>query len=108
MRAGNGELGLGKSRLVSSPRLFVTWCKPLKLFARHWLGWTEEAMIAGSRDVGVSPSIVGSFSRKEAALVEVNVTISFCLPDLEKTEIHGVLQACSSPFPAETDFTNTS
>ncbi|CAH8381355.1 unnamed protein product [Eruca vesicaria subsp. sativa] len=34
------------------------------------LGWTEEAMIAGSRDVGVSPSIVGSFSRKEAALVE--------------------------------------
>nr|VDC97918.1 unnamed protein product [Brassica rapa] len=73
MRAGNGELGLRKSRLVSSPRLFVTWCK---------LGWTEEAIIAGSRDVGVSPSIVGSFSRKEAALVEVNVTISFCLPDL--------------------------
>ena len=35
------------------------------------LGWTEEAMIAGSRDVGVSPSTVGSFSRKEAALVEV-------------------------------------
>ncbi|WZY98242.1 hypothetical protein YC2023_070571 [Brassica napus] len=34
------------------------------------LGWTEEAMIAGSREVGVSPSIVGSFSRKEAALVE--------------------------------------
>ncbi|CAG7899599.1 unnamed protein product [Brassica rapa] len=34
------------------------------------LGWTEEAMMAGSRDVGVSPSIVGSFSRKEAALVE--------------------------------------
>ncbi|KAL0661963.1 hypothetical protein Bca4012_098800 [Brassica carinata] len=34
------------------------------------LGWTEEAMIAGSRDVGVSPSNVGSFSRKEAALVE--------------------------------------
>jgi ubiquinone biosynthesis protein COQ9 len=27
-------------------------------------------MMAGSRDVGVSPSIVGSFSRKEAALVE--------------------------------------
>ncbi|KAG2274797.1 hypothetical protein Bca52824_057352 [Brassica carinata] len=50
MRAGNGELSFRKSRLVSSPRLFVTWC---------------------SRDVGVSPSIVGSFSRKEAALVEV-------------------------------------
>ncbi|KAJ6746556.1 UBIQUINONE BIOSYNTHESIS PROTEIN COQ9 MITOCHONDRIAL [Salix koriyanagi] len=27
-------------------------------------------MIAGARDVGVSPSIVGSFPRKEAALVE--------------------------------------
>ncbi|KAJ6993545.1 hypothetical protein NC653_016625 [Populus alba x Populus x berolinensis] len=34
------------------------------------LGWSEEAMIAGARDVGVSPSIVGSFPRKEAALVE--------------------------------------
>lgn len=35
------------------------------------LGWTEAAMIAGARDVGVSPSIVGSFTSKEAALVEV-------------------------------------
>ncbi|KZV15106.1 hypothetical protein F511_37009 [Dorcoceras hygrometricum] len=34
------------------------------------LGWTEAAMIAGARDVGVSPSIVGSFPRKEASLVE--------------------------------------
>ncbi|KAM3301242.1 hypothetical protein CQW23_05764 [Capsicum baccatum] len=34
------------------------------------LGWTETAMIASARDVGVSPSIVGSFPRKEAALVE--------------------------------------
>ncbi|CAI9100760.1 OLC1v1037927C1 [Oldenlandia corymbosa var. corymbosa] len=34
------------------------------------LGWTEAAMLAGAREVGVSPSIVGSFSRKEAALVE--------------------------------------
>lgn len=34
------------------------------------LGWSEAAMIAGARDVGVSPSIVGSFPRKEAALVE--------------------------------------
>lgn len=33
-------------------------------------GWTEAAMIAGARAVGVSPSIVGSFPRKEAALVE--------------------------------------
>ncbi|XP_058213087.1 uncharacterized protein LOC131325061 [Rhododendron vialii] len=34
------------------------------------LGWTEAAMIAGAREAGVSPSIVGSFPRKEAALVE--------------------------------------
>ncbi|XWS26569.1 hypothetical protein CRYUN_Cryun26dG0041900 [Craigia yunnanensis] len=34
------------------------------------LGWSEEAMIAGAKEVGVSPSIVGSFLRKEAALVE--------------------------------------
>ncbi|KAL0308414.1 UNVERIFIED_CONTAM: Ubiquinone biosynthesis protein COQ9, mitochondrial [Sesamum radiatum] len=34
------------------------------------LGWGEAAMIVGAREVGVSPSIVGSFPRKEAALVE--------------------------------------
>lgn len=34
------------------------------------LGWTEAAMVAGAREVGLSPSIVGSFPRKEAALVE--------------------------------------
>ncbi|KAJ4834723.1 hypothetical protein Tsubulata_007679 [Turnera subulata] len=34
------------------------------------LGWSEEAMIAGARDVGVSPAIVGAYPRKEAALVE--------------------------------------
>lgn len=34
------------------------------------LGWTDAAMIAGAREVGVSPAIVGSFPRKEAALVE--------------------------------------
>ncbi|KAK6248815.1 hypothetical protein QUC31_020380 [Theobroma cacao] len=33
------------------------------------LGWSEEAMVAGAKDVGVSPSIVGSFPRQEAALV---------------------------------------
>lgn len=46
------------------------WCWVTCLQIR--LGWTETAMIAGARDVGVSPSIVGSFPRKEAALVEVN------------------------------------
>ncbi|MQM01803.1 hypothetical protein Taro_034551 [Colocasia esculenta] len=34
------------------------------------LGWSESALIAGARDVGLSPSIVASFPRKEAALVE--------------------------------------
>lgn len=34
------------------------------------MGWTEAAMIAGAREAGVSPSIVGAFPRKEAALVE--------------------------------------
>ncbi|XP_020104552.1 ubiquinone biosynthesis protein COQ9, mitochondrial-like [Ananas comosus] len=34
------------------------------------LGWSESAMIAGAKDAGVSPSIVGAFPRKEAALVE--------------------------------------
>ncbi|KAL8464080.1 hypothetical protein ACS0TY_033847 [Phlomoides rotata] len=34
------------------------------------LGWSDAAMIAGARDVGISPSIVGSFPKKEAALVE--------------------------------------
>ncbi|AES92179.2 putative ubiquinone biosynthesis protein COQ9 [Medicago truncatula] len=34
------------------------------------LGWTETALMAGAKDVGLSPSIVGSLSRKEAALVE--------------------------------------
>ncbi|RWW07633.1 hypothetical protein GW17_00028979 [Ensete ventricosum] len=36
------------------------------------MGWSESAMIAGARDAGVSPAIVGSIPRKEAALVEVN------------------------------------
>ncbi|KAJ7550869.1 hypothetical protein O6H91_07G122500 [Diphasiastrum complanatum] len=34
------------------------------------LGWTEAAMLAGARDTGLSPSIVGAFPRKEAELVE--------------------------------------
>lgn len=34
------------------------------------LGWSESALINGARDAGVSPSIIGSFNRKEAALVE--------------------------------------
>ncbi|KAL8102709.1 uncharacterized protein LOC141678280 [Apium graveolens] len=34
------------------------------------LGWTEAAMVAGARDVDISPSIAGGFPHKEAALVE--------------------------------------
>jgi hypothetical protein len=40
------------------------------------LGWMEAALVAGARDVGLSPSIVGSFQRKDAALVEVK----WCFP----------------------------
>lgn len=44
-------------------------------------------MIAGARDVAVSPAIVGAFPRKEAALVEVPApSICFCcdlLPNLD-------------------------
>jgi len=41
------------------------------------LGWTEGALIAGARDVGLSPSIVGSLSRKEASLVEVHFPLFY-------------------------------
>ncbi|XP_047157802.1 uncharacterized protein LOC124828530 [Vigna umbellata] len=41
------------------------------------LGWTEAALIAGARDVGLSPSIVGSLTRKEAALVEVHFPVFY-------------------------------
>ncbi|KAK8343092.1 hypothetical protein V6Z11_A08G287200 [Gossypium hirsutum] len=34
-------------------------------------GWSEEAMTAGAKEIGVSPSIVGYFPRKAAALVQV-------------------------------------
>ncbi|KAL6878462.1 hypothetical protein ACP4OV_012632 [Aristida adscensionis] len=37
------------------------------------MGWSESAMVAGARDVGVSPAIVGAFPRKEAALVEITI-----------------------------------
>ncbi|XP_052874313.1 uncharacterized protein LOC108470055 [Gossypium arboreum] len=43
-------------------------------------GWSEEAMTAGAKEIGVSPSIVGYFPRKAAALVQahpLNVPASF-------------------------------
>jgi hypothetical protein len=42
-----------------------------KLLLQQKLGWTEAALVAGARDAGLSPAIVGSFPRKDAALVEV-------------------------------------
>ena len=41
------------------------------------LGWTEAALVAGARDAGLSPAIVGSFPRKDAALVEVTKLLQF-------------------------------
>lgn len=75
------------SYLVNTISSFIFY-RPLKVLLIHcriaivrvWLtyvglqprlGWTEAAMIAGAREAGVSPSIIGSFPRKEAALVEV-------------------------------------
>ncbi|KAK4396838.1 Ubiquinone biosynthesis protein COQ9, mitochondrial [Sesamum angolense] len=65
----------GKPRTTARPK--AHWqeeqARVLQASLRHVirLGWGEAAMIAGAREVGVSPSIVGSFPRKEAALVEV-------------------------------------
>ncbi|KAK2997359.1 hypothetical protein RJ639_025777 [Escallonia herrerae] len=46
--------------------------KVLNASLRHVirLGWSEAAMFAGAREAGLSPSIVGSFPQKEAALIE--------------------------------------
>ncbi|XP_021275741.1 uncharacterized protein LOC110410408 [Herrania umbratica] len=49
------------------------------------LGWSAEVMVVGAKEVGVSPSIVGSFPRKEAALVEVCLMIAWCHVSL----VHG-------------------
>ncbi|PIN24774.1 hypothetical protein CDL12_02498 [Handroanthus impetiginosus] len=62
------------TRATASPK--AHWqeeqARVLQASLRHVirLGWSDAAMIAGAREVGVSPSIVGSFPRKEAALVE--------------------------------------
>jgi hypothetical protein len=41
-------------------------------------------MIAGARDVNVSPSIIGAFSCKEAALVEVLIKVK----NMKSAELH--------------------
>ncbi|EPS73927.1 hypothetical protein M569_00828, partial [Genlisea aurea] len=64
----------GSGRVTDGPR--VKWREEeervLRASLRHviGLGWSDAAMIAGAKAVGLSPSIVGSFPRKEAALVE--------------------------------------
>ncbi|XP_044464191.1 ubiquinone biosynthesis protein COQ9, mitochondrial [Mangifera indica] len=66
----------GESRRFKRQRPGVDYqdeqARVLKASLRHVarLGWTEGAMIAGAREIGVSPAIVGSFPRKEASLVE--------------------------------------
>lgn len=60
------------------------------------LGWSEAALIAGARDAGVSPAIVGSFPRKEAALVEVNIICMYIYVDL--LYISGVYQQMNPIF----------
>ncbi|XP_042506322.1 ubiquinone biosynthesis protein COQ9-B, mitochondrial [Macadamia integrifolia] len=62
------------SRGVRQPRIEYQeeQARVLQAALRHVvrLGWTGAAMITGARELGVSPAIVGSFPRKEAALVE--------------------------------------
>eukprot|EP01018_Ginkgo_biloba_P025832 Gb_29621 [translate_table: standard] len=62
------------------------------------LGWAEEAMVAGARDAGLSPSIIGAFPRKEAALVEYFMDdclqrlvdeIKSCKEELSNMVLHG-------------------
>ncbi|KAM7485645.1 hypothetical protein LguiA_001654 [Lonicera macranthoides] len=54
--------------------LSVLWFVSFGMALVIGLGWIEAAMIAGAREAGVSP-IVGSFPRKEAALVEYQVQV---------------------------------
>ncbi|KAL5980291.1 hypothetical protein ACLOJK_028199 [Asimina triloba] len=60
------------SRRVLGPDYQAEQARVLQAALRHVvkLGWSEVALISGARDVGLSPSIVGSFTRKEAVLVE--------------------------------------
>ncbi|KAL8234194.1 hypothetical protein R6Q59_020294 [Mikania micrantha] len=58
-------------------------------------GWTEAAMIAGARDVAVSPSIVGAIPRKDAALVE------YFMDDCLQKLIHIIDSVDSDLVPSE-------
>ncbi len=39
------------------------------------LGWTHAALVAGARDVGVSPAIAGALDKGGADLVEVTLPL---------------------------------
>eukprot|EP00798_Chlamydomonas_sp_ICE-L_P023543 gene23543-9067_t len=60
-------------------------------------GWSQEALVAGSRDLGMSPSIAGLLPRREGHLVEH--FISTCNTDLAKEmeTRHEGLQEMGSP-----------
>ncbi|KAK8969256.1 hypothetical protein KSP40_PGU021009 [Platanthera guangdongensis] len=65
------------------------------------LGWSESAMISGARDVDVSPSIVGSFPRREAALVESSCSRGLCF----LTRFRPIsTEASSDPIPPHNPF----
>ncbi|CAM8981574.1 unnamed protein product [Rhodiola kirilowii] len=68
----NRESGRGGRSFHGSAQYQVEQARVLEASLRHVkrLGWTLSAMFQGARDVGLSQSIVGSFPRKEAALVE--------------------------------------
>ncbi|XP_068648539.1 uncharacterized protein [Aristolochia californica] len=70
--AGNAETSDRQKRNAKGGDYENEQARLLQAALRHVLklGWTEEALIAGARDIGVSPAIVGSFPRKEAILVE--------------------------------------
>ncbi|KAG6511552.1 hypothetical protein ZIOFF_029620 [Zingiber officinale] len=77
--AAEGDPGRGKYEETQA-RVFIA---ALPHTAR--LGWTESALIAGARDVGVSPAIVGSIPRKDAALVEV-IKSRFASPIIDQRD----------------------
>ncbi|KAK9099566.1 hypothetical protein Syun_026611 [Stephania yunnanensis] len=69
---GGDRAGRGRAAAAGAGEYQEEQARVLQAALRHVvrLGWSEAAMVLGAKDVGVSPSIVGSFQRKEAALVE--------------------------------------
>ncbi|KAF3562605.1 hypothetical protein DY000_02015268 [Brassica cretica] len=97
MRAGNQELSFRKSRLVYSPRLFVPR-----------LGWTEEAMIAGSRYLvcllpllGLSPGknllLLSAFNNRFASKELQVARLTYC-GFVEKTSVGFIPDASEGTY----------